>query len=141
MSVRCRHHRGPAGSSSGLPTPGSLTRCAPVATTHLFPVDVAGCYGDHGGFSHKPREEGAHAQGGSMYPGDENPKAICHWSRAEAHTEAQEPKPRSGVDQGGPDSRTAELQPTLGPLPGHRPRSSGLSRLPQVSAQHRPRDS
>lgn len=48
-----------------------------VSVSHLFPIDVASCYGDHGGFSHKPREEGAHAQGGSVYPGDEHTKAVC----------------------------------------------------------------
>lgn len=51
-------------------------RCASVTTSHLFPIDIACGYGDHGGFSHESREEGAHTQGGSVYPGDENAKAV-----------------------------------------------------------------
>lgn len=77
MTGRWHHHAGPWGAARvslalGLPSPGSPRPqqvCASAATPHLFPIDVAGCYGDHGGFSHKPREEGAHAQGGSVYPG------------------------------------------------------------------------
>lgn len=42
------------------------------------------------------------------------------------HTQSQSP----AEAQEGPDSRAAELQPTHGPLPGHRPPHSRLSRLP-----------
>lgn len=85
MNVRCHHHRpllGPlreplrfSHTWEGALQPWQV--CGSVATSHLLPIDVARCYGDHGRFSHKPCEEGAHAQGGSMYPGDENAKAIC----------------------------------------------------------------
>lgn len=53
-----------------------MQECVSHLVSYLFPIDVACGYGDHGGFPHKPREEGAHAQGGSVYPGDENAKAI-----------------------------------------------------------------
>lgn len=74
--------RCPPLSSSSWPRAASYTRGEPgrgavLSPSHLFPIDVACCYGDHGGFSHKPREEGAHAQGGSVYPGNENAKGIC----------------------------------------------------------------
>lgn len=50
------HHAGAPG------TWGSATQVGGCgARSYLFPVDVACCYGDHGGFSHKPCKEGAHA--------------------------------------------------------------------------------
>lgn len=81
MSVGSHHHCGPSGSHPSLSAPGRrrLPSHAGGVCHHvpyLFPIDVACGDGDHGGFSHKPREEGAHAQGGSVYPGDENAKAI-----------------------------------------------------------------
>lgn len=68
--------------------------------SHLFPIDVAGGYGDHGGFAHKSCEEGAHAQGGSMDPGDEKAKAISLLNPCGGtHSVKIQPTPRKGVDK------------------------------------------
>lgn len=90
-------------SHSSLPTPGEGCPAAAgvsVPTSHLFPIDVAGGYGDHGGFSHKSREEGAHAQGGSVDPGDEKAKAISLLNPCGGTPSVKiQPTPRKGVDK------------------------------------------
>lgn len=71
-----------------------------VPTSHLFPIDVAGGYGDHGGFAHKSCEEGPHAQGGSMDPGDEKVQAVSLLNPCGGtHSVKIQPTPRKGVDK------------------------------------------
>lgn len=74
----------------GRARPGAV-----LSPSHLFPIDVARCYGDHGGFSHKPREEGAHAQGGSVYPGTRTQRA----SVLRAPRRHREPKPSQNPEK------------------------------------------
>lgn len=115
MTVRCHHYVGPwEAAQVSLALEEALQPrqvCASITTSHLFPIDVAGCYGDHGGFSHKPREEGAHAQGGSVYPGmrTERPFVVNAELR---HTESN---PGRGEKAEGPDCRAGRLHLGSGP--------------------------
>lgn len=70
-------------------------RRLPAWLSHLLPVDIARGDGDHGGFSHKARQEGAHTQGCTVHPADENTKAICLLRPSQGttvHTKTQESK-------------------------------------------------
>lgn len=147
MTVRCHHYVGPwEAAQVSLALEEALQPrqvCASITTSHLFPIDVAGCYGDHGGFSHKPREEGAHAQGGSVYPGTrtERPFVVNAELR---HTESN---PGRGEKAEGPDCRAGRLHLGSGPpargsgvqlwAEASSARSPGLGHLPAGHAPHR----
>lgn len=104
---------GPQGAAQVSLHPGRLHgqgRCAVCGQAHLFPIDVARSYGDHGGLAHKPCQEGAHAQGGSVYPGDENTKATGLSKPCRGTDRAQvQQKPRKGADKRGSDCTRAFL--------------------------------
>lgn len=118
--------RGPC--TCGGSTPAQV--CG-LGQAHLFPIDVARGYGDHGGFSHEPRQEGAHAQSGSVYPGDENTKAtgLLKPCRGTGRAETQR-KPRKGADKRGtncPPALRVKAAPDTRPPP-HMGRGTGAPR-------------